>query len=341
MKIVFFTISIFLAAFSLEVNGQSEKTNTQYKGGERIQKKDRYVSVGGGLTGAHYFGDLHLFSVANVFKFSRARPGIVLFGNLTHSRRFDYGVSLSWQRLFADDFAYNDPLNSSEIANYTRNLSFRNDLIIASAYTRIKFIKKHFNYADRPDFTPYIKLGIELMYSNPKSRIPEFRPDLSRFENGSDWTALRPLGTEGQFVPELNISKYNPLQIAIPVGIGFILKINDRLNFSSDLNFHLLFTDYIDDVSGEYVDLGLLGDDLAITLSDRSAEVNATHVNQPRNFEQILNFTNFKTYIGADGRSYTVLDGFGEAGNKRGDNNNRDIMLSMAFKLSYILSQKK
>ena len=48
-------------------------------------------------------------------------------------------------------------------------------------------------------------------------------------------------------------SKYKLTQISIPMGLGVKYKITDRINLGVDVGLRKTFTDYLDDVSGSYV----------------------------------------------------------------------------------------
>lgn len=70
-------------------------------------------------------------------------------------------------------------------------------------------------------------------------------------------TYLRPLSTEGEgFVS--GKSNYNLTQLAIPFGAGVKLSLSDNINVGLEVGYRKLFTDYLDDVSGTYVDQALL-----------------------------------------------------------------------------------
>ena len=76
---------------------------------------------------------------------------------------------------------------------------------------------------------------------------------------------LQPLGTEGQKATLLptdanaGIQHTKNFRVAIPIGIGARFRLNEVLDFSFEFGFRYLFTDYIDDVSKNYVDLGVFG----------------------------------------------------------------------------------
>ena len=50
------------------------------------------------------------------------------------------------------------------------------------------------------------------------------------------------------------------------------MKLGERTDLNFEINYRVLLTDYIDDVSSRYVDLGALDSELAKAMSDRSRE---------------------------------------------------------------------
>ena len=110
------------------------------------------------------------------------------------------------------------------------------------------------------------------------------------------------------------------------MGLGVRFRLNEILDFSVETGFRYLFTDYIDDLSENYVDLGVFGsNELAKAMSYRSNEV----------------ATPTSTYVGRDGQSYSVIPGYGSEypDNVRGNENNKDIFLVTTLKITYILGK--
>jgi hypothetical protein len=69
------------------------------------------------------------------------------------------------------------------------------------------------------------------------------------------------------------IKPYSLLQVAIPFGLGAPFRLNEVLDLWIDIGFRYTFTDYLDDVSKNYVDLNKIKDPLAQALSYRSNEI--------------------------------------------------------------------
>jgi len=80
---------------------------------------------------------------------------------------------------------------------------------------------------------------------------------------------LQPLGTEGQFLdPSDNNRPYDRITWAIPAGGGLRVWISEDFYLNLQALYHYTQTDYIDDVSGAYPDLGLLTE-----INPRAAEL--------------------------------------------------------------------
>jgi hypothetical protein len=100
------------------------------------------------------------------------------------------------------------------------------------------------------------------------------------------------------------------------------------MDFSAELSFRYLFTDYIDDVSGNYVDLDVFGNnELAKTMSYRGNETDFA--------DQAIPMT------GRNGGTYNLLPGYGaeHVDNLRGNSGDRDIFMVTSFRLTYILGK--
>jgi uncharacterized protein DUF6089 len=89
--------------------------------------------------------------------------------------------------------------------------------------------------------TPYIFLGVAVYHFDPYT-----------FDSTGRKYYLKPLSTEGEgFVPGIN--QYNLTQVSIPFGAGVKMPLSDNINVGFEVGFRKLFTDYLDDVSGNFV----------------------------------------------------------------------------------------
>ena len=122
-----------------------------------------------------------------------------------------------------------------------------------------------YNVLDSKTTSPYLFAGVAGFYFNPRART-----DYSNYE----WVNLRSLGTEGQTL-DGGKKPYNQLQVAIPFGVGIKMALGKKLNLGFELGFRQTFTDYLDDVSGNYPDLSKLSeqDPIAAKFSFRTPEL--------------------------------------------------------------------
>ena len=81
----------------------------------------------------------------------------------------------------------------------------------------------------------YAFTGAGVLYFNPKAQ-----------DQSGNWTALRPLKTEGQ------AKSYTPATIITPFGVGFRWGLNNLWRMGIEATYVKTFSDYIDDVSTTY-----------------------------------------------------------------------------------------
>ena len=128
---------------------------------------------------------------------------------------------------------------SNDTGLVLRNLAFETTIIEFSAIGEYYF----FNLYDRR-YSPYIFGGLAFFHFNPYA-----------FDINKQKVLLKPLSTEGQGIAGYPDSKpYSLTQMAIPFGGGIKFAVNDNLRIGIELGMRKLFTDYLDDVSKNYVD---------------------------------------------------------------------------------------
>jgi hypothetical protein len=119
--------------------------------------------------------------------------------------------------------------------------------------------------------SPFIFVGLGVFHFNP---IAEYN---------YKWYALRDLSTEGQGFPEYPSRKpYKLTQVSYPFGIGARYNLARHWNLGFEMQFGKTFTDYLDDVSGNYADPEIIlarKGPTAMALADRRAELGEPLVN--------------------------------------------------------------
>lgn len=203
----------------------------------------------------------------------------------------------------SDDIITTTGIN--ELYRKQRNLDFKSNVL--EGYVALELYPTMMLRIDKgyePKLRPYGLIGVGVFHFNPKGSLTDAAGNKA-------WYALQPLRLEGQGMSEYPDSKpYKLTQINIPIGAGLKYYASERVNLSTELLYRKTFTDYIDDVSKNYIDPNNFskylsaGDAvLATQLSDKV---------QPIIFPGMTRFP---------------------AGNQRGDNKNGDTYFSLVLKL--------
>lgn len=342
-KFLLLTLAILIISVApdaeAQINRRSIKKNNKrissYRGRKSWFGKEKiYNMVGLSVNALNYYGDLSPKPGTFSTDISFTRPAI----GLNFSHRFGPRYALTAQFMYgtlkgsdAESADKNDLDNG--VYRYQRNLSFRNRIKELSVVASFDLFPNSATYISRAQWTPYAFLGASIMLHNPQAQAPATDLQGNPLPQAGEWVNLQSLGTEGQHAQlqpgdaNSGISPYKKLQFAIPMGLGVRFRLNEVIDLAVETGFRYLFTDYIDDVSRNYVDLGVFGsNELAKAMSYRSNEV-------------VANPTN--TYVGRDGQTYTVVPGYGaeHPGNNRGSKNDRDIFMVTTIKASYIIGK--
>lgn len=95
-------------------------------------------------------------------------------------------------------------------------------------------------------FSPYFFTGISVYHFNPYTH-----------DTLGNKYYLSPLSTEGEGFLD-GVKNYNLTQIGIPIGGGVKLRLSENIDVGFEIGIRKIFTDYLDDVSTNYVDKNLL-----------------------------------------------------------------------------------
>lgn len=203
--------------------------------------------------GSYYIGDLN---PSKHFVYSKPAFGAIFRYNLT--TRYSLRFTATYGNVYASDADSDDPFMVQ------RNLSFKTDILELAFGVELDLFKYRINDMKYP-ITPYFFYEIAYFKMNPTGEL-----------NGEDYS-LQSLGTEGQGTSLSDKDQYKLNQLSVPLGIGLKFNIRARMAISIEYGIRKTFTDYIDDVSGNYVDPTLLASyngSIAASFSDRSLNDN-------------------------------------------------------------------
>jgi opacity protein-like surface antigen len=197
-----------------------------------------------------YQGDLS--PSTNRLNPGQLNPMLGILGRKNFNQYFAARLGFNYGSLSAEDS------KSTVAGRRDRNLSFRSNIFEGSLVFELNILGYEPYNLEKP-WSPYIFAGVAFFHHNPKAKYD------------GDWVALQPLGTEGQGLNS-NRDPYSLNGFAIPMGLGVKFALSDTWNIGAELGIRRTFTDYIDDVSGTYVDEPLLLESkpLSAALANRS-----------------------------------------------------------------------
>lgn len=226
-------------------------------------------------------------------KMAKTRWNVGGFARYKVHQKVSVKLALDYLRIEGDDKL------SSNLGRNGRNLNFRNDMFDLEVTGQVFFYEDNDlgnTYRYRNGFRAYFFAGVGGFYSNPKT-----------LDGG---VKLRPLQTEGV--------RYSPIGVCIPAGVGFYFTIHKKHRIGYELNYRTTFTDYLDDISGDYADPSNMSAEGA-ALSNRTGELTDLDPSFAKNF------------------GYDAETG---VGNKRGDKTHKDGYMTMSLSYSYVLRGK-
>ena len=201
--------------------------------------------LGGWVGLSHYFGDLNT-------SFKLNHPGPAAGGNLRIllNERLALKSSLNIGYIIGDDKYSSNPFE------HDRNLKFHNTIFDFTNQFEFNFLP-YIHGSSNDYFTPYLFTGLTIFHYNPRTSLA-----------GKSYN-LREYGTEGQPLGD----EYYEYGVALPVGLGIKWDLNHKLSLNFEVSYKFTFTDYLDDVSTSYPNIGELNSlrgEIGVMLSDRS-----------------------------------------------------------------------
>jgi len=230
--------------------------------------------IGLGLGASLYYGDLSNEGLKN--NIEQIHPAIQIFYSYSMNQHLKSKISIGASTLSGDDS------KSNKTWQKERNFSFK------SSIYEISGVLEYNLFNDRSRVNPYIFGGLNGFHYNPKTMY-----------NG-EWIYLQPLGTEGQILPNHpEKRKYNLNEFSIVFGAGLKFRFNNSIMVSFEIGWRRTNTDYIDDVSGAYVNFYELyrnNGEISANLSDRTNEYFGTNNYVERKPEELRGNSKIRDY---------------------------------------------
>lgn len=317
-----------LAAFTQDAYSQINRRNIKksnrniasFRGNKNSFKRNVYNAVGISLNAFNYYGDLSPSAKKLSTDLSFTRPAVG--GSFVHrfGPRYQLVASFMFGGIKGSDHDSADPNDADGAFRYVRNLSFRNRIQELSVVAQVDLFENQATYISRVRWTPYVYAGIAVFHHNPQAQVPDTDLQGNPLPDAGKWVDLQPLKTEGK--------EYKLIQAAIPIGIGARFKLTELIDIAGEFGFRYTFTDYLDDVSKNYVAPAKLDGELARAMAYRSNEVNP---NASMKVGEIV----ADPYT-ADG--YTTVRGYGRAGDQRGTDK-KDLYMVTTIRATYIINR--
>lgn len=231
---------------------------------QRIHRKD-YVEPSGWALGIN-FGMTDLWADIGTKKimdhYSNGsyldRPCFMggLFGRYTIHPALCLRLGLNYGTLYATD-KWNEGnarkatyISDDYYQRYVRNLEVRTNMWEANLM--FEFNPRRLNIGPRTArgrFNPYLLAGFGYFHFNPQGILPS--------RTGTQqpkWVNLKDLHLEGDGWGAGYPEEINYWQMEVPLGIGVRWSLGEKLDLGLEYIYHYCFTDYLDNVSTNYVD---------------------------------------------------------------------------------------
>ncbi len=195
------------------------------------------------------------------------------------------------------------------IGRYNRNLSFRSpirEINLLMEFHPVDFFRIFDPYNAAVIFSPYLIGGVGYFHFNPQAKL------------NSQWIDLRPLHTEGEgFAEYPNSHPYSLGQMNLSYGLGLAYELSPKFNLSIEYISRILYTDYLDDVHGRYIDPALFSKYLS--------------------GNDLTNALQLYKRIRPDAKPNETTQSIGSV---RGNANNNDSYFTVNIKIGYIIGRE-
>lgn len=173
-----------------------------------------------------------------------ARPATGMYAQLQYRELVSLFLSMKHGSIAAAD---RTSANQSDASRALRNLSFRSPVTELAARTGVSvFCSRWYGEDGIHRFSISITGGFSLFRFNPRASLD------------GKWHRLRDYRLEGQgFAEQPGSRPYPWVEKALPFSIQADRELTNGMKLGLECSYRLTFTDYLDDVSGTYIDPAL------------------------------------------------------------------------------------
>ncbi len=193
-------------------------------------------------------------------------------GSIFFSTVYKNAVALRVEATFGQIHAYDSILKKvapTTNERYERNLSFRSsisEIMLVAEFHPFYIFGNYDEDHYPPAVSPYLLAGVGYFHFNPQAKL------------NNTYVDLQPLSTEGEGFAEYPNSKvYSLNQICYPLGIGARYDLTSLINLRAEIVTRILNTDYLDDVSGRYIDPSVYSNYFSGTKLNQALLLNDRH----------------------------------------------------------------
>ena len=192
------------------------------------QSKYSNWEIGGGIAAMLYQGDLTTHRLGSI---ETVRPGFLVFVNYKLPNQLKLQLAYNQGSLSGDDSRYNNP-SYRRLRNYAFATPVK-ELSVKLVYNLLKYSSD-----DEVALYPYIAAGVNLGFYNITKNYSNLSPKL---------TDAQPSILAG--LAQDNSKTLPKRLLTIPLVVGVRKPITERLDMFTELNYRVVFTDYIDGFS--------------------------------------------------------------------------------------------
>ncbi len=221
--------------------------------------------IGGGVGTMAYYGDLSYRWNATRFSV----PAYTIFLEKKVSPSFGIQLNGTYGQITGNDRTKNwkgDLLTANP--DFGRSLNFKTDIRAASLLLQYHFDNGHL-LSQYSTFSPYVFAGVGItdftvygdLFDGSGNRYYYWSDNTIRSTPESNGGEVPVINQDGKYETKLTglnteVNSYPTTVLSIPAGVGVKIRLTDQLSANVQAGATYAFTDYLDDVSGNYASAG-------------------------------------------------------------------------------------